>query len=132
MDRKCFCYIWNQRHQICLIPKFSLKNKIFKFGTKNVLLGYFRTRTWEQYCHIWKHHSRICLAAKFPEKMKVPEFGTQNALFGYFWARISKLWNQKYLIWVFLGKNLKKLLSYLKLAPSNLSNCKILQKNKNA
>ena len=42
-------------------------------------------------------------------------FLTKNALFGYFWARI-----------------LKKLLSYLKSAPSNLSICKISRKNKNA
>ena len=34
------------------------------------------------------------------------KFGTKNALFGYFWARIFKI------------------LSYLKLAPSNLSNWK--------
>ena len=39
------------------------------------------------------------------------KFGTKSALFGYFWARIRK-----------------KLLPYLKSAPSNLSNCKILQK----
>ena len=42
-------------------------------------------------------------------------FLTQNALFGYFWAEFKK-----------------KLLSYLKLAPSNLSDYKILRKNKNA
>ena len=35
-------------------------------------------------------------------------------LFGYFW-----------------GYNFKKLLSYFKSAPSNLSNCKLLLKNKN-
>ena len=45
----------------------------------------------------------------------MPTFGTKNVLFGYFRARI-----------------LKKLLSYLKSAPSNLSNCKILRKTKNA
>ena len=39
------------------------------------------------------------------------KFGTKNALFGYFWARISK-----------------KLLPYLKSAPSNLSNYKISRK----
>ena len=37
--------------------------------------------------------------------MKMPRFGTENPLFGYFWAG-----------------NLKKLLLYLKSAPSNLSN----------
>ena len=38
------------------------------------------------------------------------------------------MWDQKYLIWVFLGKNFKKILSYLKSASSNLSYWKILQK----
>ena len=41
------------------------------------------------------------------------KFGTKIALFGHFWALI-----------------LRKLLSYLKLAPSNLSNCKFLRKTK--
>ena len=43
---------------------------------------------------------------KIYEKMKMLKFATRNDLFGYFWGRI-----------------LKKLLSYLKSAPSNLSNC---------
>ena len=43
----------------------------------------------------------------------MPKFGTKNALFRYFWNII-----------------LKKLLWYLKTAPSNLSECKILQKKK--
>ena len=47
----------------------------------------------------------------FHEIMKMAKFGTKNALFWYFWARIFK-----------------KLLSYLKSAPSNLSICKILRK----
>ena len=43
----------------------------------------------------------------------MPKFGIKNTLFTYFyWAR-----------------NFKTLLSYLKSAPSNLSNCKIPQKN---
>ena len=40
--------------------------------------------------------------------------------------------NLKCLIWVFLSSNFEKQLSYLKSAPSNLSNCKILWKNKNS
>ena len=35
------------------------------------------------------------------------------------------IFDQKCLIWVFLGRNLKITLLYLKSAPSNLSNCKI-------
>ena len=43
----------------------------------------------------------------------MPKFGTKNAIF-----------------LVFLDWSLKRILSYLKSAPSNLSNCKILRKNK--
>ena len=60
-------------------------------------------------------HLRICLIAKFCEESKMPKFGTKNALFEYFWARIKK-----------------KLLSYLKSAPSNESICKISRKTENA
>ena len=45
--------------------------------------------------------------------MKMPKSGTKNALYEYFWARI-----------------LKKLLSYLKSAPTNVSICKISRKMK--
>ena len=40
------------------------------------------------------------------------------------------IFDQKFLIWVFCARILKILLSYLKSAPSNLSNCKILRKKK--
>ena len=51
------------------------------------------------------------LNCNFREKMIIPRFGTENALFGYFWAEIYKQY-----------------LPYLKLAPSNLSIRKILEK----
>ena len=47
---------------------------------------------------------------------KMPKFGTKNALFGYFWARMPYLG-------ILALEFLKKLLSFLKLAPGNLSNC---------
>ena len=40
------------------------------------------------------------------------------------------IFNQKCLIWAFLGRNLKITLLYLKSAPSNLPNCKIWWKKK--
>ena len=61
-----------------------------KFGTKNVLFGYFSFETYKQYCHISTQHTRICLIAKFCEKMKMPKFRTKNVLFEYFGARILK------------------------------------------
>ena len=49
---KYYCHIWNLHPRICLVAKFGAKTKIvkknfvkttkmLKFGTKNVLLGYF-------------------------------------------------------------------------------------------
>ena len=40
------------------------------------------------------------------------------------------IWDQTCLIWVFLGKNFKKLLPYLKSAASNLPYCKIYKARK--
>ena len=53
--------------------------------------------------------------AKFGEKAKIPNIGTKNAL-----------------LKVLLGQTFEELMSYLKSATSNFSNCKVLQKNKNA
>ena len=87
--------------------KILWKMKISKFGTKSALFGYFWVRILKNYCHIWNQHLWISVTASFCEKTTMPKFGTKNTLFGYFWARI-----------------LKKLLSYLKSAFSNLSDCK--------
>ena len=111
---KQYCHIWNQHPRICLISKFRGKNALF--GTKNALFGYFRARILKNYCHIWNQHPKICRFAKFHKrKTKISKFGAKNAWFRYFWA----------------GTWMKTILSYLKSAPSNLSNCKILRKNKN-
>ena len=47
--------------------------------------------------------------AKFGRKTKMPKFGTKNALFGHFWPKMLYLgiFDQKCLIWLFLGKNFK-------------------------
>ena len=96
--------------------KFREKSKMPKFETKSALFGYFfLAGTWKQKCHIWNQYHRISLIAKFRKKAKISNFGTTNALFGYF-----------------LNWNLKTILSYLKSAPSNLSNCKSSWKNENA
>ena len=101
---KTYCHIWNQHPQICLFAKFQGRTKMPKFGTKNAWFGYFWAGIWKQYCHIWNQHPQICLIAKFCENTKRAKFGTKNNLFGYFF-----------------GYKLKKLLSYLESAPSNLS-----------
>ena len=112
---KNYCHIWNEHLRISLISKFCKVIKMPKFGTKSALFGYFWAASLKKYCHIWNQHLRISLIPKFRKEAKPPKFATKNDLFGYFRARI-----------------LKKLLSYLKSAPSNLSACKILCKNKNA
>ena len=106
------CQIWNQHSQICLFAKSHEIAKMSKFWGKNAWFIYLRTGIWKKapsnlskckkHCHIWNQHAWICLNVKYCEIMKMPKFGTKSALFRYFWVRI-----------------LKKLLSYLKSAPSN-------------
>ena len=79
-----------------------------KFGTKNVLFGYFWATILNNYCHIWNQHLRISVIAKFCEETKLPKYGIKNALFGYFW--------QKCLIWVFLGKIFRKAIVIFKIS----------------
>ena len=87
--------------------------KMLKFVTKNALFGYFWAGIWKKHCDIWNQQPRICLAANFGKKQKCLNLGPK-------------------MHWVFLGWNLKTILSYLESSPSNLSNCKILWKNENA
>ena len=63
--------------------------------------------------HTWNQRPQICLTAKFGAAKKNFKFGTKMPL-----------------ICVYLGWNLKMLLSYLKLVSSNLSCCKVWCKNK--
>ena len=86
---------------------------------KNALFGYFWARISKDYCHICNQLPRICVIAQFLRKTRMSEFGTKNALFGYFFIKNALFEN-------FLARILKKFFSYLKLAPSNLPNCKIL------
>ena len=97
---KNYCHIWNQLPRIYLIAKLLRKTKIPKFGTKNALFGCFWAIILKNYCHIWNQHPQICLTAKFYEKTKIPKFGTKNVYFSIF--------DQKCLIWVFLGMHFKK------------------------
>ena len=92
-------------------PKFRAKLKILKFWTKIALFECFWTEIWKHYWHILNQRPQLCLIARFRVKIKM-------------WPKI--------LFWVILDKNLKKLFSYLKLTPSNLSNCKVSRKNKNS
>ena len=91
------------------------KTKIPKFQTKSALFGFLRAGILKNFCHIWNQRPQICKFAKFGEEVKMLKFWTKSGLLGHVCARISE-----------------KLLSYLKITPTNLSTCKILRKNKNA
>ena len=133
------------------MQNFGLKIIISKFGTKNVLFGYFSTRILKNYISNQNHQIRQF--AKFSEKTILPKFVTKNAWFPHFWATVlrnyCRTWNQhpqvclsvkfpenkngsmldkKFLIRVVLQYNFEKLLSCFKSSASNLSNCKILPK----
>ena len=105
-------YFWtriSKNYWICLIATFRRKTNMPKFG-------YFWTRISKNYCHIRNQHLWICLKVKFCEETKMLNFGT---LVEYFWPKMPYLGIS--------GLEFKqKLLWYLKSAPLNLSNCKIL------
>ena len=123
---KRYYHIWNQHsRRICLIAKYREIMKTPKIGIKSALFGYFWARILKNYCHIWNQHLRISLIAKFFEETKMFKIGTNSALFWYFWPKVPYFG-------YFWERILKKLLSYLKWLPSNLSICKISRKNKNA
>ena len=65
-------------------------------------LGFFGLEVSIKYCHISNQHYQMCLIEKFCEETKKSNFGTKMPY-----------------------------LSHSKLAPSNLSNCKILWNNQN-
>ena len=105
---KNYCDICNQHPPICLMVKFREKIRILKFGTKNALFGCFGQLFWKNIVIFEKHRPPICLIAKHDAKNKNPV-----------------TWDQKYQICVFCSSNLNMFLSYLKSAPSDLSNCKV-------
>ena len=81
-------------------------------GQKIPYSGYFWARTWKKmYCFVWNQHPQVCQFAKFGKKKMMSKIVSKNVLFGQF-----------------LGYYFKKILSYSKSAPSNLSNCKYFQK----
>ena len=119
-----------------ILWKNKQKQKMAKFETRHAWFGYFGAEIWKLYCHIWNRHPRFCLITEFHEITKIPKFRTNNVLFGYFFLL---KFQKKCLVWVFwrkrlfgvfLGCNLKIILSYLKSAPYNFSICKILRKMK--
>ena len=121
---KTYCHIWNQHLQISEIVKFLRKQKCLNLGPKMPYLGIF-----DQKWLIWVFSGTV-----FRKTIVIFEISTLKFVYLQNFPKKQKCLNlgPKCLIWVFLGWNLKTILSYLKPAPSNFSNCKILWKNKNA
>ena len=116
--QKNCCHICNEHPQICLSAKFHGKTKMPKFGPKMFDLCIFGLEFENNMVIFEISILEFTLLQDFAEKQKylnllpkTPYLGifAKNAILGYFWADVSKM-----------------LLSFLKSAPSNLSNCKIL------
>ena len=105
---KNYCHICNQRPPVYQTARFRAKIRFFKFGTKNALLGCFGQQ-FRKTILIFKIGAlRFALLQNLVQKIKSLLFGTKNARFG---TKNAKFESAR--------------LSYLKSAPSNLSNCKI-------
>ena len=116
----------------CLVAKFGAKIYILKFETKNAWYGYFWTGILKKLLPYLKSAPSNLSNYKILWKMIMLTFGIKNALFWYFWDWVLnillpyfksapsdfpnskilrkknvKIWDQKWLIWVFLGWNLK-------------------------
>ena len=126
-----------------------------KFGTKNVLFGYFGLE-FENSIVIFEINTPNLSNCKILEKTKMRNLGPKMLdlrIWGWYlkillsylkyassnlylcrvWCKNKNLqvWDRKCLTWVFLSWNLKIFLSYLKSAFSNLHCCKVWCKNKN-
>ena len=80
---------------------FAKKENYLNLSKKMPYFGNFGPEFWKAI--LLFAISASCQLTKFCKKANLPKFKKKSALFGYFWRRISK-----------------KLLSYLKSAPSNL------------
>ena len=120
---KSYCHIWNQRPQVFISAKFCKKRKIRKCRSKNDFLKIFAQKLF-----IWLFQGnnlekpivvfeirtlKFVQLEKCSKKTKTLKIGNKNTLLVYFRPR-----------------TLKKLFSYLKSAPSKLSNLKIVWKKR--
>ena len=88
----CFYRPW-------FIQSFTQKSN-FKFCTENALLGYVQAELWKTIALFEISSLEFTKMQNFVQNKKNFKYGTKNVLFGS------------------LGRNLKKLLPYLKSAPS--------------
>ena len=74
--------------------------KCLHLGQKNALFGYFRARIRKSHCHIWNQRPQICLIPNLVQNKRSLNLGSKIPNLSIF--------DQKCLIWVFLGHNLEK------------------------
>ena len=109
---KQFFHIQNQHLRIWLIAKFCEEAKMLKFATKNVLFEYFWPKMLSLgICGIELRKNLLSCLKSSPLNLSNCKISWNN--------ENGQIWDQKCFIWVFSYQNLKKLLSYLKSAPSN-------------
>ena len=120
---KDYCHIWNHHPWIYLSAQFCKKTKtktkqnktkMFKYGTKKSLFGYFWFRCYLKLCCIWNQHCSIWLIGKYCKKPKLPKVSFKNSLFGCFSVRFFKI----------------SILSFLKSAPQTWLIGKLCQNTK--
>ena len=104
------------------MTKFHEKAKMPKLGPKIPYLGIFGLEFENNFVIFEISALKLLYLQNFTKKQKCLNLGPKSTYSGIF--------DQKYLIWVFLGKNFKNILSYLKRTSLNFSNCKVLQINK--
>ena len=78
----------------------SLQNIVKQSKWKSALFAYFWARILKKYCHIWNQHLQIIIIVKFSKKQKCLNLRPKMPHLGIF--------DQKCLIWVFLGKIFRK------------------------
>ena len=123
---KTYCHIWSQPPWICLIAKFSAKQKILKFWSKKVWFSYFWTRIWKNCFNVWNQGPRICLTKILHAKVKTPyleNLGLEhekvvvifeiNTLKLFWKESVAQTWKSlnlgpKCLVWIFSAAMLKK------------------------
>ena len=105
---KNYCHICNQRPPVYQTARFRAKLRFFKFETKNTLLGCLGQQFRKTILISEIGAPRLALLQNLVQKIKYFLFGTKNARFE---TKNAKFESAR--------------LSYLKSAPSNLSNCKI-------
>ena len=91
------CHIWNQHPQICLFAKFHKKIKMPKLGPKMPALAIFKLKVEKNNAIFETSTLKFAWMQNFAENQKCLNLRPKMPYLSIF--------DQKYPIWVFLGKN---------------------------